>query len=305
MTDEPFASLCSIRDWIRWGASRFSAAGLHFGQGTDNALDEAAWLVLHALHLPQGLDGGWLDARLTLEERHGVYALLERRLKERIPAAYLTGSTWFAGLEFEVNEQVLIPRSPLAELIEQGFHPWFAVDAMTSALDLCTGSGCIGIALAQHFPHLRVDLADVSVPALEVARRNRDRYGLEGRVEILHSDLFEALAGRRYDLILSNPPYVDAGEMAALPAEYRHEPALGLAAGADGLDLVRRMLAGAGDHLTPSGVMIVEVGASARALTEAYPEIPFLWLEFERGGEGVFLLSAEQIEEYRTILKAR
>ena len=200
-----------------------------------------------------------------------------------------------------MNDQVLIPRSPLAELIEERFHPWLDPDAVDTALDLCTGSGCIGIALAWHFPHMRVDLADVSAPALEVAAANVARHGVGDRVRLVQSDLFTGLEGRRYDLILSNPPYVDAAGMAALPEEYRHEPALGLAAGEDGLDLVRRMLVEAGDHLTPQGVMIVEVGASAHALAEACPEIPFLWLDFERGGEGVFLLSAEQLAQYRDV----
>lgn len=289
--------LQTLRDFIRWGASRFSEKNLSFGHGTDNALDEAVQLVLHALHLPPDLPPAYLESRLTVTERQEVVSLLRRRIEERVPAAYLTNKAWFAGLEFFVNDQVLVPRSPFAELIESGLRPWVEPDGVGRILDLCSGSGCIGIAAAMHLPHVRVDLVEISEPAIAVARRNIAEHGLEERVQAICSDLFEGLSGERYDVILSNPPYVGAEELACLPAEYRHEPVLGLAGGRDGLDLVRRILQNAPRHLDPGGVIIVEVGNSARTLDAAYPEIPFLWLEFERGGEGVFLLTAEQLEE--------
>lgn len=298
------SSLHSIRDLIRWGASRFSEAGLHFGHGTDNALDESAQLVLHALHLDHRLPPDYLQSRVTPAERESVCRLLRRRIEDRVPAAYLIGHAWFAGLRFEVNENVLVPRSPFAELIEDQLQPWVDPDQVHDMLDLCTGSGCIGIAAAVHLPHTRVDLAEISQPALELARRNVLDHDLEQRVEAVESDLFAGLRGRRYDVILSNPPYVGEAEMAELPEEYRAEPALGLAAGADGLDLVRRILREARDHLNPGGVIIVEVGNSAAALSEAYPRVPFTWIEFERGGEGVFLLTADQLEAYAADLTA-
>lgn len=297
--------LQTVRDFIRWGASRFGEAGLCFGHGTDNALDEAAQLVLHALHLPPDLPPAYLEGRLTAEERQEVISLLRRRMEERVPAAYLTNKAWFAGLAFYVNDRVLVPRSPFAELIENELRPWMEPDRVRRILDLCSGSGCIGIAAAMHLPRARVDLVEISDPALAVARRNIAEYGLEERVRAIRSDLFEGLSGERYDVILSNPPYVGTQELARLPAEYRREPALGLAGGEDGLDLVRRILRDASRHLQPGGVMIVEVGNSAGALEAAYPEVPFLWLEFERGGEGVFLLAAEQLVEYESVFSER
>ena len=294
-------ALLTIRDFIRWGASRFDEADLYFGHGTDNALDESAQLVLAALHLAPDLPPMYLDARLTPGEREQVLALLRRRLEERLPAPYLTHKTWFAGIEFYLDERVLVPRSPLAELIEGRFEPWVVADQLDRVLDLCTGGGCIGLATALHLPEVRVDLADISGPALEVARHNLARYRLQDRVETIQSDLFQALAGRRYDLILCNPPYVDAQDLAALPPEYHREPLLGLAGGADGLDLVRPILANAVEFLEPGGTLIVEVGNSAEALMEQFPQVPWVWLEFERGGDGVFLLTREQVQECHTL----
>jgi ribosomal protein L3 glutamine methyltransferase len=292
------SDLISIRDYIRWGASQFRSAGLFFGHGTDNPWDDATQLVLHALHLPLPLDPDVLDARLTLSERKDVIALLRRRLDERIPAAYITGTAWFAGLTFQVDERVLVPRSPIAELIEKQFAPWLAREP-EYILDLCTGSGCIGIACAYAFPDAAVDLSDISTDALAVAEANIEQHALAHRVRALRSDLFENLAELRYDLIVSNPPYVDAEDLHDMPAEYRAEPQLGLASGVDGLDFTRRLLREALDHLTDTGILIVEVGNSCVALEEAYLDIPFTWLEFERGGHGVFLLTADQLSEAR------
>jgi ribosomal protein L3 glutamine methyltransferase len=296
--DDVLPYLHTIRDLIRWGASRMSEAGLHFGHGTDNALDEAAALVLHALHLPPDLHAEYLQARLTPPEKQAALQLLARRISERRPAAYLTGRAWFMGLPFQVDERVLVPRSPLAELIERHFAPWLPDSRQVGAiLDLGTGSGCIGIACARAFPDARVDLADMSADALDVARRNVAEHGLEDQVEVIQSDLFSALKGRRYDLIISNPPYVGLEELDNLPAEYHHEPRLGLVAGVEGLDVIVEILRQAGDYLQRDGLLVVEVGNAQYALCEAFPDIPFTWLEFERGGQGVFLLNAEQLRQ--------
>ncbi len=285
--------LVTIDDLVRWGASRFSAAGLFFGHGTDNARDEAHWLTAHALHLPFDLAAEYGHCHVTGAEREAVLGLFRRRIHERRPAAYLTGSTRFAGLEIAVDDAVMIPRSPLAELIEQGFAPWADPARIGRVLDLCTGSGCLGIAAAVHLPDVIVDLADVSPAALAVARRNCERHGLLDRVRLMESDLFAGIGGdddEGYDIIVSNPPYVAGAEMETLPPEYRHEPPLALAAGETGLDLVLRMLRDAPDYLADDGILVVEVGNSAGALAAALPAVPFVWLDFERGGEGVFLL---------------
>jgi len=286
---------------ILWGEQVLDEAGVYFGHGTDNALDEAAWLVSHAVGLPPTFSDAQLEQVLSAEQQAAVQKLLGRRVKERLPAAYLTHEAWFAGHRFYVDERVLVPRSPLAELILDEFQPWVDPSHLTRVLDLCTGSGCIAIATALALPHVLVDATDVSPEALEVARRNVSEYGLAQRVSLIESDLFDALQGRRYDLIVSNPPYVDAADMAALPEEYRREPQLGLAAGDEGLNLVIPMLQQAADHLTPNGVMIVEVGNSAEALQARFPTVPFTWLEFTYGGEGVFLLEAPQLVEYHDI----
>lgn len=295
--DNVFSHLHTIRDLIRWGASRMNEAGLHFGHGTDNAIDEAAALVLHALYLPPDLHAEYLQSHLTPTEKQAAIQLLERRIAERKPAAYLTNRAWFMNLPFYVDERVLVPRSPLAELIERHFAPWLPDSRkVETILDLGTGSGCIGIACAYAFPDARVDLADISADALAVAQRNIAEHGLDDQVEAIQSDLFSALKGRRYDLIISNPPYVGQEELDNLPSEYHHEPRLGLAAGAEGLDVVAEILSQAADYLQRDGVLVVEVGNAQYALCEAFPDVPFTWLEFEHGGQGVFFLNASQLK---------
>ena len=290
--------LLSIQDFIRWGASRFNVAGLHFGHGTDNALDEAAWLVLHALSLPADLPEEYYRSRITKIEKDAVMSLLLERIQSRKPAAYLTGEAWFCGLSFKINESVLVPRSPIAELIQDGFSPWLDGVEVVRVLDLCTGSGCIGIASAHAFPDAQVDIADISSAALEVARKNVHRHHLQDRVTAIESDVFKSLPVNTYELIVTNPPYVDAREMKALPGEYQQEPVLGLAAGEDGLDIVRKILAGVGRYLTPDGLLVVEVGNSQLAVEEAWPDAPFTWLDFEKGGHGVFLITAGQLRSH-------
>jgi ribosomal protein L3 glutamine methyltransferase len=287
--------MVTIRDCIRWAVSHFEAEELYYGHGTDNSWDEAVALILHALHFSPTVDSHILDARLTRRERLEIAELLKRRIQDRIPLAYLTHEAWFGLLKLYVDERVLIPRSPLAETIENQFSPWINPDRVTRILDLCTGSGCIAFACAFAFPEASVDAVDISAAALEVAEINRQNLQQTEAVRLIESDLFSHLAGERYDIIISNPPYVDAADMAALPAEYKHEPALGLAAGEDGLVIVKSILKQASHYLTPHGILIVEVGNSEEALIDAYPDVPFTWLEFERGGGGVFMLTAKQL----------
>ncbi len=301
---EIIEDLHTIRDYLRWGMTQFQRAGCCYGHGTDNAYDEALGLILHTLALPIDTPLPVLDARLTQDERADVLRVLRMRFEQRLPAPYITGEAWFAGYPFEVDERVLIPRSPLAELIEQRFAPWLGDHALRGEpasyriLDLCTGSGCIGIACALHMPEATVVISDISDDALDVAAANVQRHEVHDRVQIVQSDLFAALEEERFDVIVSNPPYVDAHDMATLPAEFEHEPRMALEAGDDGLDLVCVMLREAAAHLNERGVLIVEVGNSWVALEETYPNVPFTWLEFERGGDGVFLLTREQLLEH-------
>ncbi|PXF31895.1 hypothetical protein WH50_07260 [Pokkaliibacter plantistimulans] len=296
-TEQAVDELRTVRDMIRWAVSRFSEAKIFFGHGTDNAWDEAVNLVLNAVHLPWDVDKEVLDARLTRQEREKITDWVLKRVKDRIPAAYLIGEAWFAGLKFYVDQRVLVPRSPLAEMIEQRFEPWLQCKPVHRILDLCTGSGCIGIACASVFDDASVDLVDISPDALAVAKLNIKRHQMEDRVKAIRSDVFNGLAEQQYDLIVSNPPYVDAEDIASMPDEFHHEPALGLASGDDGLDVTRRILRQAVDYLTPDGLLIVEVGNSEIHLQEQYPQVPFLWLDFERGGHGVFMLTADQLRQ--------
>lgn len=286
--------LITVRDYIRWGASRFTEEALFFGHGTDNAWDEAVALVLHGLFLSPDCGAQVLDARLTPAERQRVLVLLERRFTERVPAPYITGVGWFCGLEFEVDERVLIPRSPIAELIEARFAPWL-VHEPERILDLCTGSGCIGIACAYAFDDAEVDLSDISMDALQVADQNIIRHHLEGQVRTVTSDLFESLQGEVYDLIVTNPPYVDADDFQSMPAEFHHEPEIALSSGYDGLDFTRRLLLEAPDHLNENGILVLEVGNSWVTLAEKLPEVDIAWLEFERGGHGVCVFTRTQL----------
>lgn len=298
-SSEVITSLTTLRDYIRWGASRFAETKLTFGHGSATALDEAAALVLHTLHLPYNLSEFYFQSNLTLEERQAITTVFDKRIKERKPAAYLTHEAIFAGLSFYVDERVLVPRSPIAELIEQRFAPWVEEDQVSQILDLCTGSACIAIACAYAFSEAVVDAVDLSNDALDVAEINVDRHQLSDEVILYQSNLFDGLpAGVQYDIIVSNPPYVAVEEWQQLPAEFHAEPEIGFVAGASGLDIVIRILAKANDYLTPQGILVVEVGSSAETLQQAFPTVPFYWLAFERGGDGVFLLTAEQVAEY-------
>ncbi len=283
-----------MRQLIESGARRLRRARVFFGHGTDNAWDESAALVLHALGLAHD-DPSVYARRVGRSGQRRARELITRRIAERIPAVYLTGQTWFAGLPFYVDPRVLIPRSPMAELIERRFAPWLDARRIRRVLDLGTGSGCIAIACAKALPWAHVDAVDISAAALEVAARNVRRHRLGRRVRLVRSDHFAALGAARYDLIVSNPPYVGARELAALPQEYRHEPSIALAAGAAGLDSVRVLLRQSRRHLNPGGTLLVEVGNTEQAVQRAFPRLPFLWLQFERGGGGVFLLGAEQL----------
>jgi ribosomal protein L3 glutamine methyltransferase len=298
------AELATIIDFIRYGASRFSAAGLTFGHSHDNPIDEATHLVLASLHLPPDIPPAYGAGKLTAEERVRVLNLIERRINERLPVAYLVGETWFAGLKFKSDRRALVPRSPIAELIESGFTPWLDGRQVERALDLCTGSGCIGVAMAEYNPHWQVDVVDISDDALSLARENVAFQHVGERVEVVRSDLFAGVKGRKYDLIVSNPPYVTEDEYAALPGEYSHEPKLGLTSGEDGLDACLRILDEAADYLSEDGLLIVEVGESEQALMALLPDVPFVWIEFKVGQMGVFALERRELIEHGDAIHA-
>jgi ribosomal protein L3 glutamine methyltransferase len=296
MFNEARTQLSTLRDMLRFAVSRFSEAGLTFGHGTHNAYDEAAYLILHTLHLPLDTLEPFLDAHLTNSERQAVLDILERRTVERVPAAYLTHEAWLGDFHFYVDERVIVPRSFIAELLREQLAPWITEpESIHRALDLCTGSGCLAILMAHAFPNAAVDAVDISPDALDVARINVDNYGLQDRIELVQSDLLDGLAERRYDLIVSNPPYVNAESVRELPEEYLHEPALALGSGDDGLDATRRIIAGASIHLNEGGLLIVEIGHNRDALEAAFPDIEFTWLDTSGGDQFVFLLRHDQL----------
>jgi ribosomal protein L3 glutamine methyltransferase len=297
MWPEAAATLRTPRDLLRFAVSRFNEGGLAFGHGTDNAYDEAAYLILYTLHLPLDRLEPFLDARLTQTEVQQVLHVLERRVTERIPAAYLTGEAWLGGFRFHVDPRVIVPRSHIAEVLEH-VNIWIDPPSrVRRALDLCTGSGCLAILLAHAFADAAIDAVDVSPEALEVAARNVADYELISQIRLIRSDLFGTLGDARYDLIVSNPPYVNAAAMQTLPREYRHEPALALAAGPDGMDVVRRIMLEARGHLQRGGILIVEVGDERSAVEAAFPDLPFTWLETGGGSDRVFLLEYGQLPE--------
>ena len=295
------SALNTPRALIHWGADRFRKAGLVFAHGTDNALDEAACLVMHALQIGYDQPDAVLDKEVTEADRLRVVQLLEQRVKSREPAAYLLHEAWFANLPFYVDERVLVPRSPIAELIDARFMPWVKPEQISRILDMCTGSGCIGIACAHAFPTATVDLTDLSCDALDVARENIRRHHMNDRVHALQSDIFAALHGRVYDIIVANPPYVPEEEMQQLAPEFGHEPSMGLLAGSDGLDIVVEILKHAARHLDKNGILVVEVGYTQELLVAQFPDVAFMWLEFEYGGSGVFMLDAAQLEYYQPL----
>lgn len=295
-TDE----LVTVRDWLRWAVSRFNEGGLFYGHGTDNAWDEAVWLVLATLHLPRDRLEPWLDAHLTRSERLLLLNNLQQRVVHRVPTAYLVQEAWLGEFRFHVDSRVIIPRSYFAELIADGFAPWVAdPEEVGAALDLCTGSGCLAILMAHAFPNASIDAIDISADALAVARRNIDDYDLADRVVPIESDLFAAVPDRRYDLIVCNPPYVTAAAMDALPAEYRHEPSGALAAGSDGLDVVRRLLADARKHLNPGGLLAIEVGHNRALVEDAFPDVPMTWLDTDSAEGKVFLVTRDDLPAAR------
>ena len=294
--NELLNELQTLRDWLRYAVSRFTEAGLFFGHGCDNAYDEAAWLILHTLHLPHHRLEPFLDARLTRNERLAVHHLIQQRIARRMPTAYLTNEAWLGEFRFYVDQRVIVPRSYFGELLEAGLAPWIeAPEKVRDALDLCTGSGCLAILMAHAFPEAQIDAVDLSPDALAVTQRNVAEYALEERIHLVATDLFAGLGKKRYDLILTNPPYVTSAAMAALPPEYRHEPALALAAGEDGLDLVRRILHRAGAHLKPQGLLAVEVGHNRNLVEIAFPDLPLTWIDCASAEGKIFIIQKEQL----------
>ena len=299
-------TLSSVQDFVRFGASQFNQADLFFGHGTDNAWDEAKVLVMFALALPQELFQETRTCVLTVDEKVVVLNLFQQRIEQAVPAAYLTNQADFAGLPFYVDDRVLVPRSPIAEYIEQRFAPFIDEEKLPSRiLDLCTGSGCIALACAHYFPEAEVDALDLSADALDVAQINIENHGMLERVFPMQSDLFSTIPEQQYDLIVTNPPYVDQEDVDSLPQEYLHEPKMGLGSGFDGLDLTRKILAQSANHLTDDGILVCEVGNSQIHVENTYPEVPFTWLTFERGGHGVFLLTKAQLVEFQAIFNER
>lgn len=294
MTD----TLMTIRDWLRYAVSRFEHSDIFYGHGTDNSYDEAVWLIMSALHLPHDTLSNFFDAKLTTQERQHLADLIEKRVTQHIPTAYLVKEAWLRGYKFYVDERVIVPRSFIAELLENSLHPWVEFpELVSSAADICTGSGCLGILLAEAFPNAQIDVIDISPDAIAVSNINIARYGLQDQVQAVASDMFSALQGRRYDVIISNPPYVDAPSMASLPAEYRNEPQLALGSGADGLDHTHTLLKHAASHLNDEGMLVVEIGHNRDALHAAYPDVPFTWLETSGGDQFVFMLTKAQLEK--------
>lgn len=297
-------TLSTLRDWIRYAISEFRKNNLFYGHGTNNALDEAVSLILHTVHLPYDAPAMFYDAVLTFEERKAVDHIISLRIDKKIPAAYLTHEAFFMGLSFYVDERVLIPRSPIAEIIEKQFEPWIESHHISRILDLCTGSGCIAIACAEIFPETEITASDISTDSLEVARINLEKFNLQDQIKLIQSDVFDNIPipseeSEKFNIIISNPPYVDKADMDSLPKEYHHEPVTALAAGHDGLDIIKKILNTAKNYLSDHGILIVEAGNSAEALVSQFPNLPFTWLEFEHGESEVFLLTAEQLNAWR------
>lgn len=291
-------SLHTIRDWLRYAVSRFENSDIFYGHGTDNSYDEAVWLVMSALHLPHDTLNNFLDARLTVEECQHLAGLIEKRVTEHIPTAYLVNEAWLRGYQFYVDERVIVPRSFIAELLENGLQPWVEFPEMVeSAADICTGSGCLGILMAEAFPNAHIDVVDISPAAIEVCHINIERYGVADQVHAVESDMLTALKGRKYDVIISNPPYVDAPSMAELPAEYRNEPQLALGSGEAGLDHTHTLITQASHYLNEGGVLIVEIGHNRDALHAAYPDLRFTWLDTSSGDQFVFMLTKDDLLE--------
>lgn len=296
--------LQTLRDYIRFAMSEFGRHGVYFGHGTDNAWDEASQLVLAAVDLPWNSNPAVLDSRLTMAERQRILDFIQQRAQQRLPLPYITHEAWFCELPFFVDERVLVPRSPIAELIVSQFSPWLPEGPVERVLDLCTGSGCIGIACAYAFAEAEVDLLDISSDALAVAQINIAKHEMLDRVQALESDLFAAVKGQQYKLIVSNPPYVDADDLASMPNEYQHEPDIALGSGDDGLDITRRILQQASDYLTDDGLLVVEVGNSEVHMMQKYPELPLFWIDFENGGNGVFAITAQDLRSFKSSNKA-
>lgn len=294
MTPNNFST---IRDLLRYAVTRFNTEKLFFGHGSSNALDEAAYLLLHTLHLPLDKLDPFLDARLLPDEVDAVLRVIDRRTIDRVPAAYITNEAWLGAYRFYVDERVIVPRSFIAELIPDQFSPWVSdADSVTRILELCTGSGCLPIMLADAFPNAHVDTADISADALAVARRNVDEYELQDRITLIESDLYAKIPNDKYDLIITNPPYVNTGSMAKLPQEYQCEPRIALAGGTDGMDLVRRIVAGAAKRLAPGGILVVEIGNERAHAEAAFPDLELTWLTTSAGDDMVFLVSADQLD---------